>query len=389
MGILSSIGSAVGSFFGGPIWGSVGNFIGGAGDRGLSKGGTTGDHGSTPGGSIFGSPGYAANTNPQWVQDAAQDIYGRANTAASRPYQPYGGEMVAPLNDNQLAAMTNARQQVGRFNGQYDQIKSLYGDASQPYNNTYTASNVTPQSFMNANITGYMNPYLEASLQPQIKDIQEQGAIDQNSLNARAAGSGNFGGSRQALLNDLLQRRNDRRVDDLRSSGYNTAFNNAQNAYTSDATRDLQAQEFNAGQGKDQFLTNYGVNQGNAQRALSAGDAMRGLVGTQESVTDMINKGLMSTGAQGQNTQQAQNAANYGQYQNEFNYPLSTSQYLSDILESNPDAKSINTGNYNPGISDANGLLSLLNGGAGTSANISSLFNGGKDIFNSIGNFFG
>src|ERR1035437_7158709 len=42
-----------------------------------------------------------------------QDIYNTANQAASTPYQPYGGQLTAGLNDTQLAGINNINMAQG------------------------------------------------------------------------------------------------------------------------------------------------------------------------------------------------------------------------------------------------------------------------------------
>jgi hypothetical protein len=86
-----------------------------------------------------------------------------------------------------------------------------------------------------------MNPYLEQSLAPQLRIAQEEADRQMAAQNVAAAQSGAFGGSRNAIMNAMLMRDAAQTQADITAQGYNTAFDNAQNAFGADRDFGLQA----------------------------------------------------------------------------------------------------------------------------------------------------
>lgn len=324
--------------------------------------------------SAFGTPGNTYSKNPGWVNTAQQQNYATASAAASQPYQPYTGQQVAGTTNNQQAAATNAQQQLGRFAPTYSSITGYLNQSAAPITSTYNptavnANNVSTNDFTTANIGAYMNPYTQAALQPQIDDINQQYATEQNQLNGSAAGTGNFGGSRQALLNSQLAKNNAEAVSNVTAQGYNTAYTDAQNAYETDQARNLQGQttnqaanlnasEFNQNQDAAAYNTNYNTAVGNRNALTTAASGLNGLVNTQEGVTNSIDNQLMATGQTQQTTNQNTDTANYQNYLNQLYYPEQQASYLNGLL---------NTGGANSvsaaqGANGTSGVSSLANG---------------------------
>lgn len=87
----------------------------------------------------------------------------------------------------------------------------------------------------------YMNPYVQDSLAPQLRIAQEEADRQMAAQNVAAAQSGAFGGSRNAIMNAMLQRDSAQQQADITAQGYNTAFDNAQNAFGADRDFGLAA----------------------------------------------------------------------------------------------------------------------------------------------------
>jgi hypothetical protein len=286
---------------------------------------------------MFGSPDIPEQSkNPGWIDNAASDIYNRANTISQTPYTPYNGNMVAPLTQNQQLAAQNARANLGRFANTYGQINGLLDQTGQQYNKQFTPTNTTTQMFPQANINSYMNPYLSAAMQPQLDAINQDYAQRQNQANSQAAGSGNFGGSRQALLNAQLTKQQQDQLNGVRNQGYNTAFNNAANLFQNDQTRDLQNQQFNAGQAANAFNTNYGIFQNNQQALTNKANQLENLVNLQRNISTQTNNDLMNTGAVGQQYNQNVLTNAYNQFQQQQNYPKDQLSWLANLLNNSP-----------------------------------------------------
>jgi hypothetical protein len=73
-------------------------------------------------------------------------------------------------------------------------------------------------------VQGYMNPYLQASLQPQLAEMQRQYGISGAQGQSNATKAGAFGGSREALIYAENQRNKNMAMDKAIGQGYNTAY---------------------------------------------------------------------------------------------------------------------------------------------------------------------
>ena len=135
----------------------------------------------------------------------------------------------------------------------------------------------------------YMNPYLQASLQPQLDALTYQSQQDQQKLLGNLTSQGAFGGSRQAVAQGVGEGNLLAQQAGLIGSGYNTAYNNAQN-------------QFNTEQGQNQNLANT----------------------------------LASIGGQQQALNQAGVTADYNEFLNQRNYPEQQVQFLQSLLSGLP-----------------------------------------------------
>jgi len=73
-------------------------------------------------------------------------------------------------------------------------------------------------------VQGYMNPYLQASLQPQLAEMQRQYGISGAQGQSNATRAGAFGGSREALTFAENQRNKNMAMNQAIGQGYNTAY---------------------------------------------------------------------------------------------------------------------------------------------------------------------
>lgn len=103
----------------------------------------------------------------------------------------------------------------------------------------------TGAEFDPGSIQGFMSPFEEAAVQQALSDIRRQGDIAQQSIGAQAVGAGAFGGSRQAVAEQELQRnildQQARTAAQLRAQGFESAANRAQQTFEQARARQLQA----------------------------------------------------------------------------------------------------------------------------------------------------
>jgi hypothetical protein len=171
-----------------------------------------------------------------------------------------------------------------------------------------------------AALQAYMNPYVQASLEPQLAEIQRQADISGTQQRSGAAKSGAFGGSREALMSSENQRAAQIAKQQAIGQGYDKAFQQAQQAQQYGANLGLQGLQAGmqgtaqglqgVGQAGQQALAGYGMGLQGAQQAGS--QAMQGygmgLQGAGQAGTQAMQGA--QTGLQGVGAQQA--AANLG-----------------------------------------------------------------------------
>ena len=153
-----------------------------------------------------------------WVGDYVTGFLGDAQGLADAGYQEYRGPLTAGESDIQEKAFGSAMNMDTSGAG-----LGSFGDLDQAGRNQY------------------MNPYVQDSLAPQLRIAQEEADRQMAAQNVAAAQSGAFGGSRNAIMNAMLQRDSAQQQQDITAQGYNTAFDNAQNAFGADRDFGLAA----------------------------------------------------------------------------------------------------------------------------------------------------
>jgi hypothetical protein len=139
------------------------------------------------------------------------------------------------------------------------------GDIKVP---TASMGAYTPGTFDAAAAQKYMNPYLQASLDPQLAEARRQSQITQMGNAAQATKAGAFGGSRGALMNTETQRNLGSNLANITGQGYNTAYNNAQNQFNTEVGQQQTAQNATNQYGLSALSNQLGM--GTAQRGIES-----------------------------------------------------------------------------------------------------------------------
>jgi hypothetical protein len=235
------------------------------------------------------------------------------------PYTAYGmngaGQSAAAQEAarSSVAGFTPLQQQAFQGAGNLqtpEQFGAATGSALQGVGQALNAGQRYEQMATNPYATAaYMNPYLQASLQPQLNLLAQQGGIQGAQQQSAATQAGAFGGSRSALQNALVQQNNLLAQQQAIGQGYNQAFNAAQ-----------QAQQYGAGLGLQGAQA--GITGGTALANIGAGQlaAQQGILGLQNQY-----------GTQQQ--QQQQNIINQAMqnYATAQQYPMTQLQQLSAL----------------------------------------------------------
>jgi len=87
----------------------------------------------------------------------------------------------------------------------------------------------------------YMSPYMQNVVDVQQREAQRQADIARTQRGAQAVGAGAFGGSRQAIMEAEAARNLATQKGDIQAQGLQSAYQQAQQAYQTDAQRQLQA----------------------------------------------------------------------------------------------------------------------------------------------------
>jgi hypothetical protein len=152
------------------------------------------------------------------LTNAALNVYGQGQAAANQ----LGVREIAGFTPDQLAAMQMTREGVGTGAGAVNQAVGTAGQVAG-----FTPGQVQGQSFLNANIGAYMNPYLQNVAGNVLSDLDRQRLMQQNQNAASAFQAKAFGGSRQGVLeaetNRAAQENAARALTDLYSGGFNAA----------------------------------------------------------------------------------------------------------------------------------------------------------------------
>ena len=242
-----------------------------------------------------------------WAGPAVSDMLAKGYAASNAPYQQYQGPLTAGASDLQQQAFAGASDIAGAG---------------------YTPSTFSGGTFDTNAANQYMNPYLSASLDPQLKELQRQSQINNMTNAGKLTQAGAYGGSRQAILEGEENRNLLDKSQGLISSGYNTAYNNAANQFNADQNRNLTAQQ------DTENSRQFGAN-----NAITANQNLANLGTTQ--------RGIESEGI----------AADQAAFNAQRDNPLKMAQYQKDLLTGLP----ITTTNKNTNTSDYTNILGKLN----------------------------
>jgi len=266
------------------------------------------------------APSNTTNTTtsiPEYAKPYVEKMLGQTEALAKTPYQTYDRERIAGFSPMQQQAMQNAQnmnpaQQLSQGSG------LAYGAGLGGLGMAMGASN--PQNFQQ-NVGGYMNPYLQMSLAPQLAEANRQYDIGATKQQSAATQVGAFGGSREAIMAAENERNRNTGLNSIIGQGYNTAFNNAQNQYN---------------QSQQQALQGLGV-------GLQGASALGQLGQTQYGQEMGINQLQNQYGGQQQALNQNILGQQYQDFQNQVNYPYKQLGFMSDMLRGLPLSQGAST----------------------------------------------
>ncbi len=181
----------------------------------------TGGTVTTPTDPTVGTAAGGESSLSTWAGDYVTDMLGKGQALSNMGYQGYEGQMVAGTSDLQNQAFSGVAglavpQNMGTF---------------------------TPQTFTADTAQQYMNPYLEASLNPQIEEARRQAEIQRLQSNKALTQAGAFGGSRQAIMDAEANRNLLSNISNITGQGYASAYDKAMQQFNTEQGRMQTAQD--------------------------------------------------------------------------------------------------------------------------------------------------
>ena len=227
---------------------------------------------------LIGQPVGTESSLSSWAGDYVTDMLGQGKALGNQAYQAYEGPLSAGTSGLQDQAFTG----IGA-------LETPTGMGAY-----------TPQTFGAEQATEGMNPFLMASLNPQLDEARRQSEISRVANAGRMTQAGAFGGSRQALMDMENQRNLETNLAGITGKGYASAYDRAQQQFNAEQDRAMQAQNSANQYGFD--VLGKQVAGGAEQRAMES-EGMK---------------------------------ADYMQFQEERQYPYKQVQYMQSLLQDLP-----------------------------------------------------
>lgn len=239
-----------------------------------------------------------SSTLSPWAGDYVAGMLGKGQALANAPYQAYTG----PLTAGPSALQEQA-----------------FAGASNLASTGYDPTAFTAGTFGTQQAQQYMNPYLQAALDPQLAELRRQSQINLQPSMAKLTQAGGFGGGRQAIMESEAARNLLAEQNKTVGQGYATAYDKAMQQFNADQARQMEAQK--ASEASRQYGADYGLK--SLQELERAGATERGI--TAEGI-----------------------AADKAQFEEQRDWPYKMVQYQQGLLQGLPIATQSNTQNMSP-----------------------------------------
>ncbi len=196
-----------------------------------------------------------SSKEPAYLINAEKSALDKATEISNRQYTPFQGQRVAGLSSNEQQAYDLAgksQEQSGRL---FDEAGNLIHESAD-------------MDFQR-DMPGYMNPFVDAALDPTIRRLNE--SYDTNRTRLLNSKAGAFGGDRAAIESSALDKNLKQSIGDVTSTTYMQAAQQAQQAFFQDADRKARAGQALQQLGGD--LTK--LNSSQIQDLMATGGTMR------------------------------------------------------------------------------------------------------------------
>jgi hypothetical protein len=164
----------------------------------------------------------------------------------------------------------------------------------------------------------YMNPYLQAALEPQLREARRQADISRVADATRLTRAGAFGGSRQAIMEAEGARNLGQQLADITGRGYSDAFTQAQRQFNVEQEALRRAEEARRAQFNEEERRRIAAEEADRRFGL---DALDRLERAGEKQREIEQQGI---------------AADYAQFLQEREYPYEQLQFMQSLLSGLP-----------------------------------------------------
>jgi len=268
---------------------------------------------------LTSTPSKSTVTGPSdYTKPLVNDVLSKGQAIVNNPAPAYTGQLTAgPSNlQNQawqgLSNLTLPETMTTAGNALTDIGQQAQGVSYNPVGSAFDANQAQQ----------YMNPYLQAALNPQLEAARRSSEISQQTANANAASKGAFGGGRQAIMDAEAARNLNTNLANITGMGYNAAYDKAATQFNADQARRIQEAQF----GSDTGLKGL--------QAATAANQAAGNVGAQQAQYGLQNLQTLATAG---NTQQAQDQAalnaQYNQYLDQRSQPFTNLSNQANLIK--------------------------------------------------------
>jgi hypothetical protein len=304
---------------------------------------------------------------PEWYNQYAQNVLGKAYASTGEAYQPYNAARIAGFAPEQEQAFQMTQQGIGSYRPYLSQAQGLTQQATQgsglgaasPFLQQGTAS-------FGSRVGEYMNPYTE-NVVNRIGELSGRNLRENilPGINRTFVGGGTFGGSRSAdFMGRAVRDANESALAE-QNRALQAGYGQAADIFSGEAGRALQA----AG-------TAGTLGGSDLSRLLSAGTQMSSLGQQQQQMQGVDTAALAGIGGQRQALGQQSADLAYEDFQRQRDYPYEQVAKLANIggTLKVPTAESTTS----PAPSQTAANLGSIIGGLGTLAGAFNLKKGGK-----------
>lgn len=279
------------------------------------------------------------STLPDYLRSASEWNVNNVKNMAATPYQAYDGQRVADLTGDQNSAFDIIRNLASADNPYLTDIQNLF----QQYGSTPATQLDTP-SILGAgydartgSISDYMNPYIEAVLNPQLRAIDRTGQQARNRNATAATMEGAYGDARHGVMDAAQVRDQNQLTTDTVGKAYAGAYDSAGNLRSKDVSNLMQTDASNAAL-LEQALG----------RMLSGGNALQGLDKYQTGRNLDLARALDATGTEQQKNAQDKLNAPYEEFLRAQQWGPEMAKLLASVTASMPYEKSQTATTYEP-----------------------------------------